>query len=362
MKRRQFGDKPDVKTIAPQLAHRMSRERVPPNQQLVRADRWPLVGERSAEASSAPWLLRVEGLVKQPFLLNLEEFAGLPQSLQTVDLHCVTRWSKLDVTFGGVFLSELLQRAEPLPEARFVSFVARSMRQHSSSLPLHDALELGTMIAREADGKPLAPEHGGPLRSVVPLRYFYKSVKWVERIELLAENRLGFWEATAGYHDHADPWREERYVASQIDRRQARQLIESRDFGGKDLRGIDCSQRQLENLSARDALLRDANFSGADLRGADFSGANLSNANFSGARLSGSQFGGADLEGAELAGADLRGANFERCSWFGTSLCRIDSQGQFVDGATIDRTTRVDPASIEQLTDQQRQYFERAVS
>jgi DMSO/TMAO reductase YedYZ molybdopterin-dependent catalytic subunit len=338
----------------------MAENRIPPNQQLVGTGRWPLVGERSPDQSNEPWSLRIEGLVKRPYSLDLAEFAALPQSVQTIDIHCVTRWTRLDVSFSGVFLRELFDRAEVRPEAKYVSFVARSARGHSSSMVLSEALELQTMIAREANGQPLPLEHGGPLRSVVPGRYFYKSVKWVERIELLAENRLGFWEATAGYHDHADPWREERYVASQIDRRRARQLIESRDFAGLDLRGIQCAQRDLENLNARDALLRDANFSNARLTGADFSGANLSNANFSGADLRGARFVGGDLEGAELSGADLRGANFENCSWFGTSLCRVDASGEFIDGAILDRTTRVDPNSVEQLTEQQRRYFEMA--
>lgn len=338
----------------------MAENRIPPNQQLVGPNRWPLVGERSANPSDEPWSLRVEGLVRRPFSLDLSEFATLPQSVQTIDIHCVTRWTRFDVSFSGVYLAELIGRAEVLPEAKYVSFVARSARGHSSSMVLAEALELGTMIAREANGQPLSPEHGGPLRSVVPRRYFYKSVKWVERIELLADNRLGFWEATAGYHDHADPWREERYVASQIDRRRARQLIESRDFAGLDLRGIQCAERNLENLSARDALLRDANFSKARLHGADFSGANLSNANFSGADLRGARFVSGDLEGAELSGADLRGASFEGCSWFGTSLCRIDSSGAFIDGAILDHTTRVDPNTIEQLTEQQRRYFDKA--
>jgi hypothetical protein len=293
--------------------------------------------------------------------LDLNEFAELPQVSRTMDIHCVTRWTKLDVNFEGVLLDELLGRADVLPEARFVSFVARSARGHSSSMTIADALQLGTLVANRVDGGLLPAEHGGPLRGIVPKRYFYKSVKWLERIELLAENRLGFWEATAGYHDNADPWREERYMAANLDKRRARQLIESRDFMGQDLRSIDCRERDLTGLQAKGAWLRDANFSGCLLRNSDFSEANLSNANFFGADLRGAKFVNADLEGAELASADLRGADFSGCSWFGTSFCRIDQRGAFCDGAVLDRTTRFDDASLPQLTEGQFRFMEQVL-
>jgi hypothetical protein len=285
--------------------------------------------------------------------------AGFPQVTQSVDLHCVTRWTKLDVPFGGIRLADVLERANVCSEARFVSFVARSARNHSSSLPLADALSLGTLIATSAGGQPLTEEHGGPIRGVVPGRYFYKSVKWLEAIELLAENRLGFWEATAGYHDHADPWLEERYMAPSMDRREARQLIESRDFAGRDLRSIDCSRRDLTALSANGAQLRDANFTECGLTKADFRNANLSNARFTGADLQGASFEGADLEGAEFTGADIRGVNFQACSWFGTTFCQLDEQGKVVRGATLDRSTRMDEAALSQLTEAQRSYVVR---
>ncbi len=332
----------------------MRTYRIPPNQQLIGGTRWPFVGERACEPIQGDWSLQVSGLVQRPWTLNLDELARLPQSTISVDIHCVTRWTKLDVPFSGVLLSELLGQVGIQPVAKFVSFVARSGHNHSSSLLLDEAITLGTMLATAVDGRPIPPEHGGPLRGIVPGRYFYKSVKWVERIELLAENRLGFWESTAGYHDHADPWLEERYMASNIDRRRARQLMESKNFAGQDLRGIDCRERDLSNLNARDALLRDANFSKCRLAGADFSGANLSNAKFALADLQGARFVNADLEGAELAGADLRGTDFSGCSWFGTSLCKIDEGGGMSEGALFDHATHVDPAAIEQLTDHQR--------
>ena len=214
---------------------------LPPHQQLVRSDQWPLVGERQAAAGPAEWSLALAGEVVRPRRWSLAEFAALPQTAVVVDIHCVTRWSKLGVEFRGVLLRDVLAQVEATDRARFVSFIARSDRGHSTSLPLADALELGTLLATHVDGELLPAEHGGPLRSVVPHRYFYKSLKWLERIELLAENRLGYWEAEAGYHDRADPWREERYMAADIDRRWARRLIESRNFSGQALRSIDCA-------------------------------------------------------------------------------------------------------------------------
>ena len=276
-------------------------------------------------------MLQVSGLVQRPGTIHLAELARLPQTTRSVDIHCVTRWTKLDVPFSGVLLVDFLGQVSVQPAAKFISFGARSTRNHSSSLVLDEALELGTLLATGVDGGPIPAEHGGPLRSIVPGRYFYKSVKWLEQIELLAENRLGFWESTAGYHDHADPWLEERYMLANIDRRRARQLMESKNFVGQDLRSIDCRERDLSSLNARDALLRDADFSRCRLRDADFSGANLSNAKFTQADLQDARFVNSDLEGAELAGADLRGVDFSGCSWFGTSLCRIDDAGIATD-------------------------------
>lgn len=336
----------------------MSSRRLPPNQQLIRGERWPFVGERSSAPGRGEWGLEIAGLVDRPCSLSLEEFARLPQTTKTVDIHCVTRWSKFDVEFRGVLLADLTPLVSVRPAAKFLSFVARSTREHSSSLPLAEALELGTLLATHVGGEPIPAEHGGPIRGIVPGKYFYKSVKWIERLDFLAENRLGFWEATAGYHDHANPWREERYVASNIDGRRARQLIASKDFSGQDLRGIDCRQRDLRGLNAREGLLRDANFSNCQLANADFSGANLSNANFFAANLRDARFVGADLEGAELSAADLRGADFRGCSWFGTSFCRLEDTSRSVDGALFDTTTRFDPSSLEQLTDEQRRYVE----
>jgi hypothetical protein len=262
----------------------------------------------------------------------------------------------LGVRFGGVLLADVLSAAMPLATARYVSFVAHSDRGHSTSLPLADALGLGVLLATEAEGRPLATEHGGPVRVVTPGRYFYKSLKWLRRIELLAEDRLGYWEATAGYHNRGDPWREERYVAAALGREEVRRVLVARDFAGRDLRSIDAAGHALDGLDARGALLRDADFQNARLAGADFSGANLSNARFNGADLAGARFADADVEGADFCGADLRGADFRGASLFGATFIAGES------AARIDAATRFSPERLDDLAAEQAQFVSAASS
>ena len=192
------------------------RPRLPPNQQLITTDRWPLVGERSPRDDTSPWTITIGGLVNESKTFSLDDLRALAQIEKTLDIHCVTRWSRFDMTFGGVALAAVLPDNIINPSTRFVSFVARTDRAHSSSLPLDELRQLDAMLATTANGQPLTTEHGGPVRLIVPGKYFYKSVKWLERIECLAEDRLGFWESDAGYHNGADPWLEQRYIAPGI--------------------------------------------------------------------------------------------------------------------------------------------------
>jgi hypothetical protein len=292
--------------------------------------------------------------VERPRTWSLEELAELPQSEILTDIHCVTRWSKLDVRFSGVLLKTLLDACQVAGSARFVSFVARSERRHSSSLPLPQALQLGTLLATHYEGRPLPEDHGGPLRGVVPGRYFYKSVKWIETIELLEQDQPGYWESEAGYHNHADPWLEQRYIAGSISRREAAALVERRDFSGRDLLSINVASLDLRGLRAGNALLRNANFECCNLCDADFRQANLSNARFRQADLRGADFASADLEGADFAGADLRGVSFHSCSLFGTTFADV-SGGLILHPARFDGDTRIDRESMAALTgDQQR--------
>ena len=293
---------------------------LPPNQHLTAPGKWPVVGGKQPRmGDDSPWTVTVSGLVETPRAFTLPDLRHLPNVARTVDIHCVTRWSRLGVRFSGVPLAVLLDLCKPLPEARVISFVARTHRNHSTSLPLTDALELETLVALTHQGEPLEMTHGGPVRTVVPGRYFYKSVKWLERIELLAEDRLGYWEAEAGYHNHADPWQEERYIAPDVTALDLKRLLQERDISGRDLRGVRAEGRNLAGLKAVGALLRDGRFEGANLAGADFTGANLSNAHLQGADLTGAKFTGADVEGAAFEGAILTNADFAGASLFGTT-------------------------------------------
>ena len=170
------------------------------------------------------------------------------------------------------------------------------------------------MSSLSCEGQPLAERHGGPIRTVVRERYFYKSLKWLEEIRVLAEDELGYWEKEASYHNRADPWQEQRYIVPHIDNQLYRRLLKARDFSDRELLGIRADGRNLTGLTVRRAVLRDAHFERSQLDGACFDGANLSNAHFGGARLRNASFcadqgRAADLEGADFRGADLRGAD-----------------------------------------------------
>jgi hypothetical protein len=210
---------------------------------------------------------------------------------------------------------------------------------------LEDALQSGALIALACEDKSLETVHGGPVRMVVPERYFYKSLKWLKRIELLEEDRLGYWEREAGYHNTADPWRQQRYMAPQLDRLEVQKLLKARDFSGRDLRSLRAAGLDLAGLNARGALLRDADFRHAHLQRACFDGANLSNAHFADADLRGATFVAADVEGADFSGADLRGVDFSGAAFTGATFITGVNQA-----AKIDSSTRVDARSLDDLT------------
>jgi DMSO/TMAO reductase YedYZ molybdopterin-dependent catalytic subunit len=329
---------------------------LPPRQQLTKPGYWPVVGERAALASGDPWKVTIGGLVGQPRCWTLEQLHALPQTVQVIDIHCVTRWSMLGAHFTGIPLMYLLGLADPKPEARYISFVARSERNHSTSLPLDEALDLEAFIALAYEGDEIPVEHGGPIRVVVPGRYFYKSVKWLTHIELLAEDQLGYWEAEAGYHNVADPWLEQRYITEGVDPDLQHLALKRRDFSGLDLRSIQAGGRNLQGLEARRAQLRDGNFRSADLAGARFDYANLSNAHLHQANLQGASFVGADVEGADFTGATLRQANFTGASLFGATFYTGS------EGAIIDRTTRFDADGLEKLAEEQLNYVMRRIA
>lgn len=185
----------------------VERTRIPPGQGVTKG--WPLlhVGEVPT-TPRARWTLTLKGAVARPRTLGWDELMDLPQVRVTRDFHCVTGWSTLDNVWEGVTLATLAELAGMGPEARFVRLA--DPQGYDTTVPLALALAEG-LLAHRHDGAELAPEHGGPLRAVVPSLYAWKSCKWVVEVEFLTRERYGFWELR-GYHNGADPWREERLV------------------------------------------------------------------------------------------------------------------------------------------------------
>ena len=159
-------------------------------------------------ASCDALLLTPKARVIAPLRLTWDELRELPTSEVTVDIHCVTRWSRFDTSFRGVHWRELARLVQPKPHARFV--VAHAEQGFTSNVPLEALADDHALVAYEADGEPLTPDHGWPLRLVVPGKYFWKSAKWLRGLELRADDEPGFWERY-GYHNDADYWQEQRY-------------------------------------------------------------------------------------------------------------------------------------------------------
>jgi DMSO/TMAO reductase YedYZ molybdopterin-dependent catalytic subunit len=183
-------------------------ERVPPGQALT--TKWPvLTYGLTPRFDPRTWTFRCFGLVEQEVCWTWEEFLKLPSQTFTADIHCVTKWSKLDTRWQGVSVDVLLEHVELDPRASFV--MAFSYGGYTTNLPLPDLLNGKAFVAYSYNGRPsLAPEHGGPARLVVPHLYFWKSAKWVRGLELIEKDQPGFWESL-GYHNRGDPWKEERY-------------------------------------------------------------------------------------------------------------------------------------------------------
>jgi len=152
------------------------------------------------------WTFTIDGAVGASRRWSWEEFAALPAETLTVDIHCVTKWSKFDTTWTGVPVSALVEGASPSGE----HLVAWSDGGYTTNLPLADVLDGKAWIAYRYGGEPLDPEHGGPARLLVPHLYFWKSAKWVRGLTITEHDEPGFWEGY-GYHNHGDPWKEQRY-------------------------------------------------------------------------------------------------------------------------------------------------------
>jgi DMSO/TMAO reductase YedYZ molybdopterin-dependent catalytic subunit len=182
-------------------------ERIPPGQYLT--DGFPVLSAGPTPRTQLDrWSFTIQGLVREPITWTWDELMALPNREWVVDISCVTKWTKLDMRWRGVSIDTLLEHVELEPTAAFV--IAYSDGGYTTNLPIGDVLNNQAFVAWEYDGKPLAPEHGGPARLVVPGRYFWKSAKWVRGIRIEANDAPGFWESL-GYHNRGDQWLEERY-------------------------------------------------------------------------------------------------------------------------------------------------------
>jgi len=190
---------------------RPESDRLPPGQHLVKD--WPVLdlGQQPAVPLNR-WRLDVTGAVENPVSLDWDTFRALPQTRETTDIHCVTTWSRYDNGWEGVSIRDLLALVMPKDEARYV--MLHSYDGYTTNLALDDFAVEDAMLVHSWQDKPLTVEHGGPMRLVVPHLYFWKSAKWLQKIEFLTADKRGFWEMN-GYHNHADPWMEERYSADE---------------------------------------------------------------------------------------------------------------------------------------------------
>ena len=183
----------------------VSSSRVPPGQHVVN-DFPVLSAGPTPRIPLDRWMFTIDGEIDQPRNWTWEQFRALPSESITVDIHCVTKWSKLDTRWTGVSVDTLMEGIDTAAEY----VVAKSDGGYTTNLPLDEVTGHKAWVAYEYDGQPLHPEHGGPARLLVPHLYLWKSAKWVWGLTLKNEDEPGFWESN-GYNNHGDPWREERY-------------------------------------------------------------------------------------------------------------------------------------------------------
>lgn len=188
--------------VPPELRHRL-----PPGQVLT--ERFPILHEGDVpQYDMDRWTLRVFGAVEQEIVFTYQDVLSMPRTERRVDIHCVTRWSKFDTTWSGVRFRDLLAHVQVQVNAKHV--MLHGANGYEANVPLVELMGENVVLADQYDGAPLTPKHGYPLRLIVPHLYFWKSVKWLEGIELMTADRPGFWEQN-GFHNEADPFREERF-------------------------------------------------------------------------------------------------------------------------------------------------------
>lgn len=182
------------------------RKRLPPGQRVI--EKLKDMGGEPGDGQAKTFRLKVHGLVKTPYELDYAELLKLPQSTQAADVHCVTGWSVLGATFKGVLISTLAEKAGVKGDVRHVIFEAA--HGYTTNVPYKEAVAPNCMVTYRMDGKPFSVAHGAPVRGLVPDLYFWKSAKWITGVRFVQDDAPGYWEVR-GYHNHADPWKEERY-------------------------------------------------------------------------------------------------------------------------------------------------------
>jgi DMSO/TMAO reductase YedYZ molybdopterin-dependent catalytic subunit len=181
---------------------------VPPGQVVTQG--FPVLNAGSVpNISKESWTLRIHGEVSNPLTLNYLELLKLNHTLQQCDIHCVTSWSKLGTAWEGIKFKDLMELAKPTARARFAVFECE--QGFTTNVPFEVAMDEDVLVAFKFGGSDLVAEHGGPVRMLVPKRYFYKSAKWLRGIKITEFDEPGFWEIR-GYSNSADPWKQERYA------------------------------------------------------------------------------------------------------------------------------------------------------
>jgi|GEM_PF-98887 len=207
----QSGDPPGIADLPGEMIvspDTRRSERIPPGQSRTR--KWPVLDAHGTPAVPLDrWKLEVDGLVDHPLSFNWDEYQALPRVKVFADFHCVTAWSRLGNIWEGVSVHELLQRAGVQSAAKYVIATGYDYGW-TTNMPMEDFLQEDVLIADLHDGEPIDADHGGPARLMVPQLYAWKSAKWLRKLTFVAEDQSGYWEQM-GYHDHGDPWTEERY-------------------------------------------------------------------------------------------------------------------------------------------------------
>ena len=312
---------------------------LPPGQ--IETKRFPVVGERapSIELSDPTrWSLQIAGLVERPFEIGLDAFLARATAGLVSDIHCVTSWSRLAMNWTGLPLRVLLDEAGVRAGAAFISFESYSVRDHHTSLPFDVASE-SSWLVHAADGVPLSVDHGGPVRVFTQGRYFYKSLKWVKRVVVLAEDRPGWWETDSNYHNNADPVPgDERFTTGSIRPEQLDRFLNASSYEkyrGRVMVGLDLRSWAPQTRDLRQLYLKNCNLAGIDLAGVDMRESNLSLSDLRGANLRGVDLSGSDLEGANFAGADLRDADLSGTALSATRFQEED-RGARLSGVRFD--------------------------